>query len=279
MYKNVVVGIDGMQGGRDAAALAASLGAADARTVLVHVADVSEQDRARELLERERGEAGIEAELLTIAAPSVAAGLHEAAASHAADLIVVGSSHHHGLGRLWAGDDALATLHGAPSPVAVAPAGYGEAPRSVRRIGVAYDGSSESKVALAGARELATGLRAKVVAHYVAQEPLYVGVEAWASASAIAETSAAEIDAARERLGPLDGAELEVVVGLVRDDLEAWSERVDVLVCGSRGHGTLGRVMLGSTSDYLARHARCPLVVTMVATEGGAPATPPSEVQ
>ncbi|HEV3318115.1 MAG TPA: universal stress protein [Solirubrobacteraceae bacterium] len=30
---------------------------------------------------------------------------------------------------------------------------------------------------------------------------------------------------------------------------------------GSRGYGPVKRLVLGSTSDYLQRHARCPLVV------------------
>jgi nucleotide-binding universal stress UspA family protein len=36
---------------------------------------------------------------------------------------------------------------------------------------------------------------------------------------------------------------------------------VDVLVVGSRGYGPLKRLVLGSTSDYLERHARSSLLV------------------
>ena len=35
-----------------------------------------------------------------------------------------------------------------------------------------------------------------------------------------------------------------------------------MLVCGSRHEGAAKRVLLGSTSDYLARHSACPLLVT-----------------
>jgi nucleotide-binding universal stress UspA family protein len=35
----------------------------------------------------------------------------------------------------------------------------------------------------------------------------------------------------------------------------------DLLVVGSRGHGGLSGVMLGSVSAYLAHHAPCPLVI------------------
>lgn len=53
-----------------------------------------------------------------------------------------------------------------------------------------------------------------------------------------------------------------MILGPVREELAALSEQVDILVCGSR-HQTAGkRVLLGSTSDYLARHSACPFLVT-----------------
>ena len=36
---------------------------------------------------------------------------------------------------------------------------------------------------------------------------------------------------------------------------------VDLLVLGARGHSLVARVLLGSTSDYVANHARCPVLV------------------
>jgi len=36
---------------------------------------------------------------------------------------------------------------------------------------------------------------------------------------------------------------------------------VQLLVVGSRGYGPMKRLILGSTSDYLQRHARCSLLV------------------
>jgi nucleotide-binding universal stress UspA family protein len=58
-----------------------------------------------------------------------------------------------------------------------------------------------------------------------------------------------------------------VIVGPVREELAALSQRVDVLVCGSRHQSAVRRVVLGSTSDYLARHSACPLLVTPAADE------------
>jgi nucleotide-binding universal stress UspA family protein len=53
----------------------------------------------------------------------------------------------------------------------------------------------------------------------------------------------------------------EAVLGLTGEELAAFGARVDLLVVGSRGYGPLRRLMLGSTSEHLAGHARCPLLV------------------
>eukprot|EP01108_Squamamoeba_japonica_P005216 TRINITY_DN409_c0_g2_i1.p2 TRINITY_DN409_c0_g2~~TRINITY_DN409_c0_g2_i1.p2 ORF type:complete len:171 (-),score=68.34 TRINITY_DN409_c0_g2_i1:78-590(-) len=38
-------------------------------------------------------------------------------------------------------------------------------------------------------------------------------------------------------------------------------EKVDAIVCGSRGHGAVKRFVLGSTSSYLAHHANVPVII------------------
>lgn len=44
--------------------------------------------------------------------------------------------------------------------------------------------------------------------------------------------------------------------------LEAAKERdADLIVVGARGHSLVARVLLGSTSNYVANHARCPVLV------------------
>ncbi|GIH95791.1 universal stress protein [Planobispora siamensis] len=40
-----------------------------------------------------------------------------------------------------------------------------------------------------------------------------------------------------------------------------YARRADLLVSGSRGHGALSRLTLGSVSTYCAEHARCPVMV------------------
>jgi nucleotide-binding universal stress UspA family protein len=61
---------------------------------------------------------------------SVRCGLQHVAKRHAADLLVVGASHRRGLWRMVLGDDAAATVRGAPCPVAIAPQGYAQRTRA-----------------------------------------------------------------------------------------------------------------------------------------------------
>ncbi|MCA9133768.1 MAG: universal stress protein, partial [Planctomycetales bacterium] len=36
---------------------------------------------------------------------------------------------------------------------------------------------------------------------------------------------------------------------------------IDLMVLGARGHSLFARALLGSTSDYIANHARCPVLI------------------
>ena len=69
------------------------------------------------------------------------------------------------------GDDTRGALNGAPCAVAIAERGYAEHPTPIAKVGVAYNGSPESKLALACARELASATRADVVALEVVAIP------------------------------------------------------------------------------------------------------------
>ncbi len=44
--------------------------------------------------------------------------------------------------------------------------------------------------------------------------------------------------------------------------LRGGAEGIDLLVLGSRGYGPVMRVLLGSVSGHVFRHAPCPLLVT-----------------
>lgn len=138
MFKNVLVGVDGRQAGRDAIALAAQLADPDAKLTLAHIyVDAAspmhavtpafiptEREISQAMLERERAATGVRADLVSIRSMSPSAGLHQQAAKQGADLIVVGSCERGTLGQAVQGNDAQAVMNGAPCPVAIASGGY-----------------------------------------------------------------------------------------------------------------------------------------------------------
>ena len=273
MYSHVIVGVDGRAGGFDAAALASSLTMPGADLSLVHVClidpvpnrgssaafELADAERAIELLENERRVAGRDADTVRVAATSVGKGLADVARERDADLIVVGVSHHHLVGRVLIGDNAASVLHHAPCAVAIAPAGYVNRSQAMEKIGLAYDDTPEGRVALDHARRLATSLGRRVIGRHVVTPRMYGNL---GYAGAYIDEAEDVLSAARERLGQLDDVDLEAAVGPSGPELVAFSDDVDLIVCGSRHTGALRRIALGSTSDYLAHHARCPLLVT-----------------
>jgi nucleotide-binding universal stress UspA family protein len=278
VYVNVVVGIDGLGGGRDAVALARDLAPRATRLTLVHVElldilrsggsngpyGLVEDERSSNLSQHDVSSCAPDTEMISVRATSVGDGLHDVAQS--AHLIVIGSCHRSVVGRVLIGDDTRSVLHRAPCTVAVAPSGYEDQARRIETIAVAYDGSDQSQVALAHAGLLAADLGAKLVVHHVAQPHLYGGGAFTAAATFVGDPEV-EIAAARRRLGPVNGAPVDVTVGFAREELAALGEDVDVLVCGSRHEGAVKRVVLGSMSEYLARHSACPLLVTPATDE------------
>jgi nucleotide-binding universal stress UspA family protein len=280
MFQDVLVGVDGRPSGRDAIALATRLIDADGKLTLAHVYSGElrptravtpgrvreERDAARKLLERERAAAEVSAELISIEALSPGRGLHQQAEEQGADLLVVGSCSHGFLGRAMLGDDTRAALNGAPCAIAIASLSYAEHPVPIANVGVAYNGSPESKAALVLARKLAAPTRASIHALEVVSIPThaYSGF-----GYAFGESIDAMLDEANGRLKELPGIDGRAVYGLVGEELASFGDEVDILVVGSRGYGPMGRLVHGSTSDYLERHARCSLVVLPRAAVAG----------
>ncbi len=273
MFKNVLVGVDGRPNGRDAIALAARLTDPVGKLTLAHVHSRSlrpshaispglvreEREASRGLLEGERAAAEVTAELISIEAMSPGGGLHLQAEEQNADLLVVGSCSHGAFGRVMLGDDTRAALNGAPCAVAIASLGYAEHPTQVTRIGVAYNGSPQSTAALALARELAAATGAAIHALEVVSIPTaaYTGIVP----PPLGESIDIMLREATSRMKALPGVAGRAVCGLTGEELAAFGDEVDILLVGSRGYGPAKRLVLGSTSDYLERHARCPLLV------------------
>jgi len=273
MFKNILVGVDGSEHSRDAVALAQTIAGEASQITLAHVhpghrhprhaiePDVAseEQRRSDAMLEAERSDTGVNAELLSIVADSPGAGLHAHADQNDVDLIVVGSCHRGVIGRVMVGDNARAALNGAPCAVAIASRGYVHTKGAKGAIGVAYNQSAEAARALDCARELAGVTGEKVIALQVIAIPTYAYTQLAAADSGTAID--AVLDDARERVAALDGVDGRAEFGLATEQLASFGDEVDLLLVGSRSYGPLRRLVLGSTSDYLERHARCSLLV------------------
>jgi nucleotide-binding universal stress UspA family protein len=268
MFTNVLIGVDGRQGGRDAIALAQELAVPDATLTLAHVyatfpgrgateALQSERAASVQLLEWERELAALDAKLVVRGERPVGQGLHELAEEHRADLLVVGSTRHAPLGRVLMGDDCRAALDGTPCAIGIAPRDHARFEHRWEWLGVGYDESPESVAALAAARELAVLLGAKVKPLRVVSPEEVRREQPTPGPKAIDEL----LDRCLRRLAQLPDVYGAATYGSPREELARFATEVDLLVVGSRGYGPIGRLLHGSVSRYLLRHASCPLLV------------------
>ncbi len=241
MFKNVLVGVDEQAGGRDTVALAKDLVLTGGELTLAHVHlgdpgfrrssnvafDEAERQRSLALLEEVCHEMGIEAGRLSVASSSVGRGLHELAERQRVDLLVVGSCRRGLMGRVFVGDDTREGLNGAPCAVAVSPAGHANRPNVLREIGVGYDGSPESKHALAVARELAAIGGSKLSAFEAVSIPAgFFG----SGGGTLGETIPNYVERARAQLAALGDVEPHVAYGSVAEELALYSASLDLLV-------------------------------------------------
>lgn len=270
MFNRIVIGIDGAAGGRCAIALAKRLAVADAEFILANVYGVRslpgraaglalmwESEASEALLRRERDSAGLgDAEILRSSEPSVGQGLHEIAEQVKADVLVIGSSHRTGMARTVLGDDTAGVLRGAPCPVAIAPLSD-RAAGPPKTIGVGYDGSPESSLALSAGKQLSErfGARLEVMA------VVPVNVRPFWERPAEGCPEAAEMRDHLARVHELEGLRVRVIEGDPGDRLARWSEQLGLMLLGTRSQGIVGRVLTGSVATKLAVHCSCPLIV------------------
>jgi nucleotide-binding universal stress UspA family protein len=279
MFTTIVVGVDGLPGGRDALALAQRIEAvAGGELVAVHVyplepfplrgmrTDIEAlgHEDARALLEGQLAEAGVQAQAVPTPDTSPGRGLHRIADDLGADLIVIGSPHRGRLGRVVAGDTARAVIQGAARPVLVARHGSATA-FAGQVVGVGYNGSPESHAALAWAGRLALAIGATVRVLCAAEPPqgfspsISYGVNWVALPPQRREYAESLVAEAVAELG--HGATGEAVAGVAREELVRLSDGVDLLVLGSRGYGPVRRTLLGGSADGIVHAAACPVVL------------------
>lgn len=276
VMKNVVVGFDGSDESRDALLLAKQFAGAEDATL--HVAVVQwdwEPDqfpqRFASLFSQARRELGAQQFVeQPLKNSSAAEALHDLADELQPDLIVLGSTHRGKAGRILIGSVGERLLHGAPCSVAVAPRGYAEREHfGAGVIGVGYDDTAESKLALQAAVELARvvggSLRLIAVVPHFLTPGRIGGTDVGYSRVVREDLEAALEDAARS----IDGVEVETVIeeGDVVDELANQAVELDLLVVGSRGYGPIRRVLLGGVSTAMTRTSPSPLLVTPRSSE------------
>ena len=144
----------------------------------------------------------------------------------------------------------------------------------MNEIVVGVDGSEESRAALVWAVEEGRLRQAPVLAIHAWEVPMVPAptglvppsVEVVGDLTELREDAASLVETmVREIAG--DAADVEIRPLTVEDNpvnalLDA-AERNDaqMIVVGSRGHGGFVSLLIGSTSDQVARHATCPVVI------------------
>ena len=287
MTPPIVVGVDPLRHDPEAAVLAALLARASGAPVVavaVHPHEIplrpggAPEDGLRgtalaRLAAIEAAFHGVALETIAIPGPSAAHVLHDCAEERGAGLLVVGSTHRGITGRITLGSTADRLLHGAPCPIAVAPLGFAERMHGFERIGAAFVDSEEGYEALRAAGALTAAFRAEL--HVAtAVEPV-----AWSATSLVQPNDVGahladrraraeeHLRTALDGLAPAVRSHYEVLVNSPVTALEQFSRDVDLLVCGSRGYGPLGSVLLGGVSRRLIHSAACPVIVVPRGTE------------
>jgi len=282
----IIVGVDESDRSKDAVALAAHFArGSGAELVLVCAFPYDDTpsragnlDFRRELREAahnsiQRAQEGFDD--LSVVTPQTVAELRPAkalqaiATSEGASLIVIGSSHRGGVGRVLAGTTAERLLHGSSCPVAVAPTGFHAAgDHDIETVAVAYDRSDEAKAALLAATAIAPALGARLRVVEVL-DSVWAGTPALMAGPSYDVVPPAQFEqSARDHLAEVVAAlpenvtaEPVVIVGDPERELAGQTHGVDLMITGSRGYGPHRAVLLGSVSGRLVREAACPVLV------------------
>lgn len=258
----IVIGFDGGRESCDALHLGSELAHSMGAELIVAAASPPEQfgsseaQRFVEIFDRARQELPHrDFAMREMRGVAAAAGLKDLASREEADLVVVGSTHRGMLGRVVPGSVVERLLSGSPCPVAVAPRGYARGEHfGLGLVGVAFDGSPESELALRYAVQLATRLYARLRIITIAGRDGDPTLD-------VVDDSAHEINAhALAELPPWLTAESALEPGDPARALARHGVDLDVLVIGSRGHGPLRRTLLGGVSADVMRMAPCPVL-------------------
>ena len=137
------------------------------------------------------------------------------------------------------------------------------------KIVVGVDGSASSRAALRWAVRHAALTGGMVDAVMAWQVPMILRTSAWApiyvdEASSLEEDARKGLDAViSDEVEPADSQHVtaRVVHGHPAQVLLEAAADADLLVVGSRGHGSVADALLGSVGRYCVHHAHCPVLI------------------
>jgi nucleotide-binding universal stress UspA family protein len=283
MSRSIVIGFDGSEHGCDALALGRALARTLASRIVVVIAYTPEEwlwapgtaePMSRDERERLVGLAQStfsdedRVEFRSVASPSAAGALHVEAERERAQIIVVGASHRGTIGRVLLGTVSRGVLDASPCPVAVAPPGLAaKRETGFASVGVGFDDTPAARDALAVAHSFArrAGAELRLLwAAHLATRALPLAFTSYLNPDYFQQVRA-EVEDRLERAAIPIRADVPVRAEIVPGDTAAAlvkeSERLDLLILGSRGYGPLGSVLLGSVSRSVVEDARCPVLV------------------
>jgi nucleotide-binding universal stress UspA family protein len=194
-----------------------------------------------------------------------------AAAEWSADLVVMGARGLSAVKEFLLGSVSLGVARHAACPVLVCKG----SPRGVHTVTIAHDGSPGAREALrfVAGLPLPPSTRVRVIGvaepmRYPSTAPEIVGGalrDAVADVEherrvALERTLAPDVAMLRDRVSVVD---LSVRVGPPAPEILRYADVADsdLLVVGARGLGTMKRLLLGSVSESVLRHAACPVLV------------------
>jgi nucleotide-binding universal stress UspA family protein len=291
MLKKIVVGVDGRDGGADAAALATALAGPETDVLLVGVyrdpllpfpitfggRDGELEAASERVLHEARDAHAPHARTAAVCDSFPARALRRLAEREHADLLVLGSTHRARGGHAALGRRARQVLHDSACPVAVAARGFADdEPGRPRRIVVGFDGSPEARAALDLTTTLADGDESRIVVIAVADDtlptvimPMGVAVQLgrW---DEIVEERRQRAERMLFRVAGDTRRAAEVRVGGPAEELAAAAAGADLLVIGSRRWGAFARVVVGSTAETLLRDAPCSMLLVPRPVEAAA---------
>ena len=144
------------------------------------------------------------------------------------------------------------------------------APRGTGRIVVGVDGSDTSKAALAWAVRqgglTSTGIDAVITWTIPASAGVAGALpDTFNPAADAAEAVSDAVASVRAANPQLDLRTVEIE-GPAGPSLVHYAADAELLVVGSRGHGFVAGLLLGSVSEYCVSHAHCPVLVLRAPT-------------